>query len=75
MSARDASAAELFDELKKAVLRYVEAEEKLAAVEALVAKAERQPDRRPRDRYGPVGRATIPTVRADSLRKILSSDA
>lgn len=46
-------------------------EEKLAAIEALVAKAENQPDRRPRDKYGPIGRAPVPTVRAESLRKIL----
>jgi hypothetical protein len=38
MSAREVSTGELFDELKKATLRAVEAEEKLAKVAALADK-------------------------------------
>jgi hypothetical protein len=71
VSARYVSISEVFDELRKANLRAVVAEEKLALIEDLVVKAESQPDRRPRGKYGPTGRVTAPTVRASLLRKIL----
>jgi len=74
-AARDVPISELFDELKKANLRAIVAEEKLAAVEALVAKAESRPDQRPRDKYGPIGRASIPTVPTEALRKALRGES
>jgi hypothetical protein len=43
----------------------------LGAVLAELDSAESVPDRRPKDKYGPIGRAPIPTVRTDRLRKVI----
>lgn len=43
------------------------------ALEKLLDATENQPDRRPRDKYGPIGRAHVPAIRAETLRALLAA--
>lgn len=43
-----------------------------AALEKLVEQSESQPDRRPRDKHGPIGRKQEPSIRVSTLRALLA---
>jgi hypothetical protein len=43
------------------------------ALEDLIQQKESEPDRRPRDKYGPIGRKPEPAIRVSVLRDLLAA--